>query len=239
MILNIGLKQFHHLAIFRLQLCHGRGIHALPLEHQNEARAWPPWRRGKPLLVRYRLSLHLLQLWRAPQWGRRYNGGPAHDHWQSRWVQCFIQNLSHGSCKHGNLKFWGGEANTKCIIESMILEGGNLGWGGGQFHIPPPSVWNPVSVLDYLMGTYMYMQLFIYVHCTWSKKESLQKLKVVLFCFLMPSPPSMIHISVNVHKKGLPSFSSDLGFLYMYIFCIGQYLVTIKRGFLDSDFFHS
>ena len=40
MILNVGLKQFHYLAIFfRLQLCHGRGIHAFPLEHQNEARA--------------------------------------------------------------------------------------------------------------------------------------------------------------------------------------------------------
>ena len=24
-------------------------------------------------------------------------------------VQCFIQNLGHGSCMHGNPKFWGGE----------------------------------------------------------------------------------------------------------------------------------
>ena len=58
--------------------------------------------------------------------------------------QCFIQNLSHGSCKHGNPKFWGGEANTKCIIESIILEGENLGWGR-EILGPPPLCMKPWS----------------------------------------------------------------------------------------------
>ena len=189
MILNIGLKQFHHLAIFRLQLCHGRGIHALPLEHQNEARAWPPWRRGKPLLVRYRLSLHLLQLWRAPQWGRRYNGGPAHDHWQSRWVQCFIQNLSHGSCKHGNPKFWGGEANTKCIIESMILEGGNLGWGGWAIPHPPTLCVKPCECTRLSNGN-LHVHAALYL-CTLHMKQKRVLTKVesgiILFLDAIPS----------------------------------------------------
>lgn len=45
-----------------------------------------------------------------------------------------MQNLDHGSCMHGNTRFWGGEANAKYtymytyIIGSMILEGGNSGW---------------------------------------------------------------------------------------------------------------
>ena len=40
--------------------------------------------------------------------------------------------------------FWGGKTNTKCIPESMILEGGT--WvEGGEIQGPPLSVWNPAT----------------------------------------------------------------------------------------------
>ena len=65
---------------------------------------------------------------------------------------------------HGNPKFWRGEANTGYIVEFIILEGGNLGWGW-EIPGPPTLSMNPGVCVCVWMITFLCISIASQAMC--------------------------------------------------------------------------